>query len=101
MSENTDCYESAEQKFKLTKRCLEVFLKCKHPVGITTKNTIVAWGLDILKQLVTLNLVVVNFSVTTMEEKTRRVLEPRKTNIEQRLKTIDLLSKTAFQYALY
>lgn len=92
MSGNTDCYQPAERKFKLTKRCLEVFLKYKHPVGIITKNAIVARDLDILKQLATLNLVVVNFSITTMEEKTRRVLEPRTATIKQRLKTIELLS---------
>ena len=48
MSGNTDCYQPAEQEYELTRKCLEVFLKYRHPVGIITKNALVLRDLDIL-----------------------------------------------------
>ncbi|MEM1001911.1 MAG: radical SAM protein, partial [Bacteroidota bacterium] len=89
---NTDCYQPAERKFKLTRKCLEVFLKYKHPVGIITKNALILRDLDILKSLAKQNLIVINFSITTVDEKTRRVLEPRTASVKRRLKTIKTLA---------
>lgn len=92
LSGNTDCYQPAERKYKLTRRCLEVMLKYKHPVGIITKNALILRDLEVLKKLAALNLVVVNVSVTSMDEKTRRILEPRTVSIKKRLNTIKILS---------
>ena len=51
MSGNTDCYQPVEKKFEITRKCLEVFLKYRHPVGIITKNSLILRDLDILKEL--------------------------------------------------
>ena len=51
MSGNTDCYQPAEKQLKITRACLEVFLKYKHPVGIITKNALILRDLDLLKEL--------------------------------------------------
>ncbi|WP_394747809.1 PA0069 family radical SAM protein [Spongiimicrobium salis] len=93
LSGNTDCYQPAEQQFKITRACLEVFLKYRHPVGIITKNALVLRDLDILKELGNFGLVGVNISVTSLSEKTRRILEPRTTTIKKRLETIKTLSE--------
>lgn len=93
LSGNTDCYQPAEQKFGITRKCLEVFLKYRHPVGIITKNVLVLRDLDILKELNHHQLVGVNVSVTSLSEKTRRTLEPRTASIKKRLKTIQVLSE--------
>lgn len=93
LSGNTDCYQPAEKKFKITRACLEVFLKYRHPVGIITKNALVLRDLDILKELGKQQLVGVNVSVTSLSEKTRRILEPRTTTIKKRLETIRILSE--------
>ncbi|MEO1487377.1 MAG: PA0069 family radical SAM protein [Bacteroidota bacterium] len=93
LSGNTDCYQPAEQKFEITRKCLEIFLKYRHPVGIITKNATILRDLDILKELQANNLVGVNVSVTSLSEKTRRILEPRTASISKRLKTIETLSK--------
>ena len=66
MSGNTDCYQPAEQKFQLTKQCLEVFLKYKHPVGIITKNALILRDIEILKALAKDNLIAVNISLTSL-----------------------------------
>jgi len=93
LSGNTDCYQPAEQKFEITRKCLEVFLKYRHPVGIITKNALVLRDLDILKELNKHQLVGVNVSVTSLSEKTRRTLEPRTASIQKRLQTIQTLSE--------
>ncbi len=93
LSGNTDCYQPAEKKFMITRACLEVFLKYKHPVGIITKNSLILRDLDILKELAKDNLIGVTISVTSLSEKTRRILEPRTATIKRRLETIRVLSE--------
>ncbi|WP_222982888.1 PA0069 family radical SAM protein [Flagellimonas meishanensis] len=93
LSGNTDCYQPAEQKFKITRACLEVFLKYHHPVGIITKNATILRDLDLLSELNANQLVGVHISVTSLSEKTRRKLEPRTTSISKRLETIKKLSE--------
>lgn len=93
MSGNTDCYQPAEQEFQITRKCLEVFLKYRHPVGIITKNALVLRDLDLLKELAKDNLVAVNISITSLSEQTRRILEPRTTTIKKRLETVKILSE--------
>ena len=95
MSGNTDCYQPAEKQFKITRQCLKVFLKYKHPVAIITKNTLILRDLDILKQLAKDNLIGVNMSITTLSERTRRILEPRTATIKKRLETVKVLSDNA------
>ncbi|WP_047549557.1 PA0069 family radical SAM protein [Psychroserpens sp. Hel_I_66] len=92
MSGNTDCYQPAEKEFKITRNCLEVFLKYKHPVGIITKNALILRDLDILKALAKDNLVSINISITSLSETTRRILEPRTATIKKRLETVKILS---------
>lgn len=91
-SGNTDCYQPIERKLEITRKCLEIMLKWKHPVGIITKNSLVLRDLDILKELAALNLVRVHLSITSLSEKTRRLLEPRTASIKNRLKTVEILS---------
>lgn len=93
LSGNTDCYQPAEKQFEITRQCLEVFLKYKHPVAIITKNALIRRDLDLLKQLQKDNLIAVNMSVTSLSETTRRILEPRTASIKKRLETIKILSE--------
>ncbi|WP_298237116.1 PA0069 family radical SAM protein [uncultured Algibacter sp.] len=93
MSGNTDCYQPAEKQFKITRACLKVFLKYKHPVGIITKNARILEDLDVLKDLAKYNLIGVNISITSLSEETRRILEPRTATIKKRLETIRILSE--------
>lgn len=93
LSGNTDCYQPAEQRFRITRKCLEVFYKYRHPVGIITKNAYILQDLDILKKLNENKLVGVNVSITSLSENTRRLLEPRTATIKRRLKTVKVLSE--------
>lgn len=90
---NTDCYQPAEARFGITRKILQVLWKYRHPVGIITKNSLVLRDLDILKKMADHRLVKVSVSLTTLDEKLRRFLEPRTASVNLRLKTIEALSK--------
>lgn len=91
-SGNTDCYQPVEQKLQITRRCLEVFLKYRNPVGIITKNALITRDLDILRDLNASNLVFVIISVTSLDTNLIRVMEPRTATPQKRLETIKTLA---------
>jgi|TARA_R110002020_G_scaffold30237_1_gene95107 DNA repair photolyase len=91
-SGNTDCYQPIERKLEITRKCLAVMLKWQHPTGIITKNSLILRDLDILSEMAKLNIISVNISITSLSEKTRRLLEPRTATIKQRLKAVEVLS---------
>ncbi|RYZ17092.1 MAG: PA0069 family radical SAM protein, partial [Chitinophagaceae bacterium] len=97
LSGNTDCYQPAERRFRLTRSLLEVCLEFNQPVGIITKNAGVLRDADLLQQLAERRLVSVIMTITSLEEDLRRVLEPRTTTGAQRLRTIEALSKIGVQ----
>ncbi|MDH7447434.1 PA0069 family radical SAM protein [Aquimarina sp. 2201CG14-23] len=92
LSGNTDCYQPAEKKLKITRQLLKIFLKYRHPVGIITKNALIQRDIDIISKLAEYNLVSVFLSITSLNEDTRRILEPRTTSIKKRLETLEKLN---------
>lgn len=93
MSGVTDCYQPVERKLKITRGCLEVLAEFRNPVGIVTKNALVARDLDLLTELARHNAVVVFVSVTTLDSDLRKVMEPRTSPPAARLATIRKLSE--------
>jgi DNA repair photolyase len=93
LSGNTDCYQPAERKYRITRQMLEVLWKYRHPVGIITKNSLILRDLDILEKMAENNLVRVAISLTTLNESLRRLLEPRTATGANRVKTIKTLSE--------
>lgn len=92
-SGNTDCYQPAEQKLELTRKLLLILEEFNNPVGIITKNSLVLRDLDILKRMAKKNQAAVTISLTSLDEKTRRILEPRTSSSYNRLKAIEILAK--------
>ncbi len=93
LSGNTDCYQPAEKKYKITRQILEILLEYKHPVGLITKNALIQRDVDILQEMAKLNLAHVNISLTSLKEETRLLLEPRTATLKRRLETMEVLSK--------
>jgi DNA repair photolyase len=91
-SGNTDCYQPAERRFELTRRCLAVALEARQPIGIVTKNALLLRDLDILTELASRNLVQVNISVTSLDAELARTMEPRTSTPQARLDAIRRLS---------
>jgi DNA repair photolyase len=88
----TDIYQPIEKQLKLTRRCLEVFLDFRNPVGMVTKNYLITRDLDLLQEMAKYNCVSVCISVTTLDENLRRVMEPRTSSAKKRLEAVSLLS---------
>lgn len=92
LSGNTDCYQPAERRFKLTRAMLEVLLRFKNPVSIISKNNLILRDTDLLQELARYGLVHVAISITTLDESLRLRLEPRTVTGRGRLKVIEALT---------
>jgi DNA repair photolyase len=100
ISGNTDCYQPAERLFKLTRSCLEVFLRFRNPVGIITKNALILRDLDILQEMASLNIVHVLISMITLDPDLVRKMEPRTAAPTSRLKAMSELAKMGIPVGL-
>jgi DNA repair photolyase len=92
MGTNTDPYQPIEATYRITRGLLEVLLEFGHPVTITTKSDRVTQDLDLLVKLAAQDLVAVAISVTSLDGKTARTLEPRAPTPQRRLAAIRTLS---------
>ena len=92
LSGNTDCYQPAEQKYRLTRGLLEVCNEFNQPVSILTKNSWIIKDKELLQEMAKKRLVSAMVSITSFNDELRRVMEPRTTTAKQRLKVIEELS---------
>ena len=83
-----DPYQAAEKKYRLTRRCLEVLLENQWPVTIQTKSSLVLRDIEILGRF---NDIEVGFSITTADEKIRKLFEPGASPIKERIHALDVL----------
>ncbi len=90
---NTDPYQPIERTYRITRSVIEVLAEFKHPFGIVTKSYSVTRDIDLLKPLAALGLVKVAISITTLDRKLARAMEPRASSPEKRLAAIEELSK--------
>src|SRR6476619_2024650 len=100
LSGNTDCYQPAEQKYRLTRGLLEVCNEFNQSVGILTKNSWIIKDKDILQEMAKKPLVSAMVSITSFNEDLRRVMEPRTTTARQRLKVIEELSNAGIHMGI-
>jgi DNA repair photolyase len=92
MSGNTDCYQPAERRLRLTRRCLEVFRDFRNPVSIITKSALVARDADVLGELAAHDAAAVFVSITSLDGELARRMEPRAATPERRLEAIRTLT---------
>ncbi|HEV3158981.1 MAG TPA: PA0069 family radical SAM protein [Xanthobacteraceae bacterium] len=90
---NTDPYQPIERRYQIMRRILEVLDRAGHPVGIVTKSALVLRDLDILTRMAKRDLVKVAISVTTLDPKLARVMEPRASTPPRRLGALRELVK--------
>ncbi|HEY1982191.1 MAG TPA: PA0069 family radical SAM protein [Xanthobacteraceae bacterium] len=90
---NTDPYQPIERRYQIMRRILEVLERAGHPVGIVTKSALVLRDLDILTRMAKRDLVKVAMSVTTLDPKLARVMEPRASTPPRRLEALRQLVK--------
>ncbi len=87
----TDCYQPLEKRLEITRGCLAVLARCRHPVGIITKNHLVTRDLDHLQPLAAVNACVVSLSITTLDPKLGQRMEPRASSPSARLQAVRTL----------
>ena len=85
---NTDPYQPIERQHQIMRRILEVLERAGHPVGIVTKSALVLRDLDILARMAKRDLVKVAISVTTLDPKLARTMEPRASTPPKRLEAL-------------
>ncbi|MBN7777525.1 PA0069 family radical SAM protein [Nitratireductor aquimarinus] len=90
---NTDPYQPIEKKYRIMREILEVLEAHKHPVGIVTKSALVMRDMDILSRMAEQGLAKVALSVTTLDRKLARTMEPRAATPSRRLETVRALTE--------
>ena len=93
LGSNTDTYQPIERDYRLTRQVIEVLQEFNHPFGIVTKSASVLRDLDILSEMAKLGLVKVAVSVTTLDAKLARAMEPRASTPMKRLAALEILAK--------
>ncbi|HEY6503675.1 MAG TPA: PA0069 family radical SAM protein [Chitinophagaceae bacterium] len=100
LSGNTDCYQPAEQTYRLTRGLLEVCNEFNQSVGILTKNSWILKDKDVLQEMAKKRIVSAMVSITSFNEDLRRVMEPRTTTAKQKLKVIEELSNAGVRMGI-
>jgi len=90
---NTDPYQPIEREWKVTRAILEVLAETGHPFSIVTKSSLVERDLDLIAPMAARNLARVYVSVTTLDRRLARTLEPRAAAPQRRLATIRTLAQ--------
>ena len=96
----TDPYQPIEREHRITRAVLEVLDRTSHPVGIVTKSALVTRDLDILARMASRGLVKVAISVTTLDRRIARKMEPRAATPSRRLEAIKELSAAGVPVAV-
>ena len=97
---NTDPYQPIERRYEIMRQILEVLDAAGHPVGIVTKSALVLRDLEILARMAKRNLVKVAISVTTLDPKLARVMEPRAPTPARRIEALRQLSAAGIPTAV-
>ena len=88
----TDCYQPAERELRLTRAVIAVLQETRHPFSLITKGSGVERDLDLIAPMGALNLAAVYVTITTLDAKLARILEPRAAAPWRRLRTIRALA---------
>ncbi|KAA5602926.1 PA0069 family radical SAM protein [Blastochloris sulfoviridis] len=97
---NTDPYQPIERRYQITRASLEVLARADHPVAIVTKSALIRRDIDILAPMAAKGLVKVAISLTTLDVRLARTMEPRAPTPALRLETIKALAEAGIPVAV-
>jgi DNA repair photolyase len=89
----TDIYQPIERGYGVTRAILEMMERWRHPVSLITKSQLVMRDIDILARLAERGLAKAAISVTTLERRIARVMEPRAAAPHRRIEAIRALAQ--------
>ena len=90
---NTDVYQPIERRYKLMRGLLEVLAASDHPLTIVTKSALIERDIDLLAPMAKRNLVKAFVSITTLDQRLARTLEPRAASPQRRVDTLRALGR--------
>jgi len=108
LSSSTEPYMPIEEKLKLTRKLLEIILKYKFPIHVLTKSKLVLRDLDLLKEIDKNAILpsdlkpklkhgaIISFSISTLDEKLAKILEPGAPTPKERLETMKKCKEEGF-----
>ncbi|HET9336134.1 MAG TPA: PA0069 family radical SAM protein [Sphingomicrobium sp.] len=91
MGTNTDPYQPIEEDWRITRSIIELLVETRHPFTITTKSDRVLRDLDLIAPAARLGLASVALSVTSLDPKIHKTLEPRAPAPRKRLAAVKSL----------
>ena len=94
LSSVTDAYQPLEARCRLTRQCLEVLLEYQFPVDVLTKSPLVLRDLDIIKQFDDID---VGITITTDDDRMRRIFEPGAPPIGARVNALKKLKEAGIR----
>lgn len=108
LSSSTEAYLPIEEKVKLTRRLLKIILRYRFPIHVITKSKLVLRDLDLLKEIDKNAIlpydfktklkrgVIISFSISTLDEKLVKILEPGAPPPRERLETMEKCKEEGF-----
>jgi len=94
----TDPYQPIERKRLITRSMLEVFARhSDFKIGVVTKSTLIARDIELLKKIAGGNSLTLHLTVTTMNAKLARILEPRAPRPDLRIRTVARLREAGLR----
>jgi DNA repair photolyase len=94
----TDPYQAIEKKYNLTRYCLEQLLKHDFPIHLQTKSDLVTRDLDIISKFSNAEIM---FSIGTLNDNERKLLEPNASHIKQRLDALKKSSEIGIKTSIF
>ena len=88
----TDAYQPVERTLRITRSVIEVMHECAHPFSLVSKSSGIERDLDLVAPMAAQGLAAVYISVTSLDARLSRILEPRAASPQRRLQTIKTLA---------
>jgi len=94
LSSVCDAYQPLEEKYRLTRRCLELLAEVDFPVQVQTKSVLVLRDIDVFR---TFREIKVGFSIATEDERTARLFEPNASPVGERIRALRTLKEAGIR----
>ena len=97
----TDSYQPAEKEYKFMPEILKLCIKYKVPISLSTKSNLILRDFDLLVELADFVPVHIACTITTMNEKIRKLIEPNGASSQERFNNLKEFSKTKVNTSIF
>jgi DNA repair photolyase len=92
-----DPYQPAEKHYEITRKMLLEFQRFKSPLVLATKSNLILRDIDLLQEMNEIMQLTVLLSISSINEQTRKKIEPRASSTKERLSTIKKLRSSGIR----